>query len=344
MIRSNRGQEYRKTHDNRLRQQLLDPQSEKILSSFPEPVVRISSFLFRELYPSINAETMTVTPHLENVFAIQWFYDPRLPGWEMSTELGGVGGTEIFQEDGKTVREVFFETCSELLMTLLPTQFIYHIQMTLTEPTRLYLTHLFSVGPENCVTSIPSVYVMARVLRHFPFEVCLPYQGTYDDLWSYFPCVDRFDVVSADSTHHCTELHHPTYFARMHVRNIQPEILHRYLSIDRMSHAYMQEYVRLFPKHKTLFRHCRLAVRTWLGQILQSYHNVNVLKTKTLHQIPPTHASAVTFLHQEVYKKKKRPITYDVVETEWYKKESTPKLVLIGLLEWSQNRSSGFCG
>ena len=342
VIRSNRGLEYRKTRDcRRRRQQLLDPESERVLSSFPEPTTRISSSRFQDLYPFIDAATMTVTPHLDNVFAIQWFYDPRLSGsgWEMSTELGGVGGTEIFEEDGKTVRQLFFETCSELLMTLLPVQFIYHIHMTLTEPTRLYLTDVFSVGPDNRVTSIPSVYVMARVLRHFPFEVCLPYQGAYADLWAYFPGVDQFDVSAAES--HRTELYHPTYFSRMRLRNMQPEILHRYLSIEKSeeSTTMQQEYVRLFPKHKIMFRHCRLAVRTWLGQVLQSYHNVNVLKTKTLHEIPPTHVPAVVFLHQEVYKKMKRPITFDAVFTEWYQKQCAPKNALMALLEWSSSSS-----
>ena len=315
--------------------------SETVLSFYPKASEQLTVSKFMKLYPDMNASVSVVRRIAHAVLDVQWFYDSRIPGWEMSTQMGSIGGNEIFVEDGKTVREVFTMTCSELLMSLLPRQFIYHFKMTLTEPTTLHLIHVYSTrasSDKELISEIP-IFSLTACLRHLPLEVGVyPYRGSYPEFWSSFPEGNQSDEsFTLQKGNHSTQIYHPTYYARKTLKNVHPKWLFRYLCLEMASGpkvTYVSHDVRHFAKRAKTIRHCRYAVRTWLYQLLQSYHNVNVIKTKTLHEVPATFVAPIKFLHHEIHRKQdKRAITYAVV-WEWFKTLYSPQSAQTALLAW----------
>jgi hypothetical protein len=100
---------------------------DRIVSSFPPP-----------------------SKHEDDCINIQLFYHH---GWDISTELGGVGGSEVFAQDGLTVRERFFRAwnakfraCSD------EPSFFYHFRMSRSLPVVLDL--LYSAAADGTITLI----------------------------------------------------------------------------------------------------------------------------------------------------------------------------------------------
>lgn len=80
------------------------------------------------------------------IMEIQLFYHH---GWEISTELGGVGGTEVFAQDGRTVRERFFSAVANI--DALSTSSFHHFHMTRALPVALDLVHTFSATHDGTI-------------------------------------------------------------------------------------------------------------------------------------------------------------------------------------------------
>lgn len=282
--------------------------------------------------------------HREHVMELQLFYDPRIPGWELVTELGGIGGSEVFCEGdycGKTVRQIF---CSAfcpldmsnnalrdlpLLLNLLPAEFTFHLQMSLQRPLQLHLTDILSLSvlPSSGKTFVTSTYLHIQrdisALKHMPFEVPTIYEDE-GDFPTHCPV-----LVRSKSTGQSTVFQHPTFFAHCLVREIPAKLLFRFLCLQSAGKDHVQEYVRLFPKHRKAMRLCRHAVSNWIGQVQQSYYTVYIAKTKTLHQITPSsHIPLVRDLHT-LYRSSlgKTHITFAVVE-DWVYQHCHPEDVM----------------
>jgi hypothetical protein len=299
-------------------------------------------------------DMVVVSEYRENVMEIQLFYDSRIPGWELATEIGGVGGSELFSNEanqshcGKTVRQVFCnafqssttETSSKpktadmlpMLLDLLPREFTFLVQLSLASPTQLFFVDMLAISPTPTkkhestfiVTSTLSLNIQVSALRHMPFEprrVCktIPRKTVASAL---LPGQPRRVMVRSIATGQCTIMRLPRDFAEDILKEMSPRLRFQYLclrsSADDASAAAAaeKEYLRLFPKHRAPFRLCRFAFRHWIKQLQQSYYYVHVAKTRTLHQIPQKHVFLVTQLHHNVYRKLRTPITFAVVE-DW---------------------------
>ena len=290
--------------------------SNNVFAYLPSPRISWSQFKEDGTHSDIFA-----MEHREHVMELQLFHDPRIPGWELATELGGVGGvggSEIFFEGdfcGKTVRQVFClafasdETFPRLLLELLPVQFTFQLQMSLQRPIQLRLTDILSISKTFVTSTYLDLKCEISALKHMPFELPAVYDG-------HFPMHCQV-LLRSKSTGQSTVFQPRNHFAQCLIREIPAKLLFRFLCLRSASEFYVQEYVRLFPKHRKVMRLCRHAVSTWIGQVQQSYYNVNVTKTKTLRQISPNHIPLVRDLHT-LYRASsgKTPITFAVVE-DW---------------------------
>ena len=295
-------------------------------------------------------EMVIVSEHRESVMEIQLFYDSRIPGWELATEMGGVGGSETFCSDanqlhcGKTVRQVFCSAIDAnnnnnkdkdklpMLLDLLPTEFTFLLQLSLASPTQLFFVDMLSISPTptkknggTIITSTQSLNLELSALRHMPIErrrEChiMPRKNVVP--WSTARGV-KCVVVRSLTTGQCTIMRLPSDFAESILNEMSPRLRFRYLCLQKDASA-EQEYLRLFPKHRKPFRLCRYAMRHWIKQLQQSYYYVHVAKTRTWHQIPQKHVFLVTQLHHNVYRKLQTPITFAVVE-DWIYRHCPPE-------------------
>jgi hypothetical protein len=329
--------------------------SQNLLSVFPPRPIRWKTFctknqfqdceiLPQNTHPETNcprgAENQVekdfwlVTDFHDHVFHLQLFYDVRLPGWELATESGNIGGNERFA-NGTTVRALF---CSifgaeqttgrlPLLLDLLPPVYIYHFQLSRTSPAQLFLMDTFMTRRQDpthwVIESIKSVSL--SMLRHMPFEV------------SHYTRIRRTEALTDDqetrwlvrspSTGECACIQSPGYFADQLLKRLPRKWIFRYLCFAAASGFggckmgpfcnYVEEYLRRFPKHCRKIRTCRYVVNNWLGRVWQSYQNVYVARCKTLHHISTNHVDAVVYLHHEVYRKQKQNIAFHQVQA-WF--------------------------
>jgi|LauGreDrversion4_1035100.scaffolds.fasta_scaffold41912_1 hypothetical protein len=307
---------------------IVDSSSNTVLAFMPPPRIPWSQFKREHSVSKMTipfGDDIVAMEYRDHVMELQLFYDSRIPGWELVTELGGIGGSEVFSEgdhDGKTVRQVFCSVFSVVvledekrlpfLLDLLPTEFTFCLQMSMKYPVQLHLTDILSILVLRQTTFVTSTYLSLyhdiSALKHMPFEVSKTY--------GWFP-TDCPVILRSKSTGQSTVFQHPTCFAQCLIREIPAKLLFRFLCLRSAGQHHVQEYVRLFPKYRKTMRLCRHAVSTWIGQVQQSYYNVHVVKTQTLCHIPPNHIPLVRDLHT-LYRASagKTPITFAVVE-DW---------------------------
>ena len=320
----------------------------KVMAFFPPPPIPTTQFQW-------NGGPVLVTDYRENVMELQLFYDPRIPGWEIATKLGGIGGGEIFSSEeneqhcGKTVRQVFClgfsssqispSSRSSLLQPLpitlsLPKEYVYLLQMSLASPTKLFLIDIFSISSKNTIFSylepgFPATLLEQCTLRQMlPFEIVEYIQiNEKAQIWNRRRVGGEKSVVGGRfivrSPSQCTIVQHPHDFAQNILKEVPRKLLFRFLCLQ--SENCVKEYVQLFPKHKKTFRLCHYAISNWIRQLHQSYYNVNVVKTQTLHETN-SFAPWVKKLHDEVYRKTLTPITFDIVKHWFYKQPAEDAL------------------
>jgi len=249
-----------------------------------------------------------VLPHVDNYVDIQLFFCQKQQAWEIATAFGG--GHEVFPDDGTTVRETFFRLFD--FAAKLNRNVLYHVKLTLTWPTMLYFYFPWgaNLGP-FCNT---------------PVQIT----GTCADLWATFPHASHLDVFAGRDK---SQLRHST---RTLLQNICPQVLFRHLCLWYASglHDYVQEYVRAFPKHKTLVRLCGHVLRNWFNDVFQAYLNVHVRKTRKMKN-----SWLLDRLHH-LHTTTKTTITFDVVQ-QWIRNHCHPQDALVFIYHFSDG-SNGF--
>jgi len=291
----------------------------------------------------------------EDVVELQLFYDSRIPGWELATSTGDVGGNRTRYvrngssssswqprtvcnvrsvQDGRTVRQEFrsvfgkMEVVSdhELLPRFLTAQlcpmYVYHLQLTLTVPSKLYLTDVFFF-----LANQPMVYSVSP--ESTPFKWRKPTLSSMESS-SSSSSLSPYSVRSM-MTGESTQVWSQFAFSRQFLHTIPPKLLFRYLCLRSVSKGILSEYVALFPKHKKCFRICRYAISTWIHHLWSSYRYVHVFKTKSMGTIVPASMRPhIKYLHTEVYCKRKQTITFAVI-VSWLLQH--PEDALMNLLE-----------
>lgn len=274
----------------------------------------------------------------EDVVELQLFYDARIPGWELATQVGDVGGNQTrlchfpSASDERTVRQVFCSVFGkekvlehEFLPTSLTEQlcpmYVYHLQLTRAIPSKLYLTDVFFF-----LANQPMVYSVSPECT--PFKWRQPLSSLEKRAFS---CCDRAIFVRSMTTGESTQMWSSLAFARQFLHTVPPKLLFRYLCLRSVSKGILSEYVTLFPKHKKCFRICQFAISTWIHHLWSSYRYVHVFKTKSMETIVPASMRPhIAYLHTEVYCKRKQTITFAVI-VSWLLQH--PEDALMNLLE-----------
>lgn len=262
------------------------------------PTRRLSWPTFRRLH---GDDPYWVLPHVDHYVDVRLFFCQKQQAWEIATNSGEE--QDFFADDGTTVKQTFCRLFDFSANCIFLNQNVsYHVKMALTWPTLLYFQtpSLFGInlGP-CCLTPVQ-------------------FTGTWADLWATFPHASHLDVF-ADRDH--SRLRHPT---RTLLQNICPQVLFRHLCLWYASglYDYVQEYVRAFPKHKTLVRLCGHVLRHWFNDVFQAYLNVHVRKTRKMKN-----SWLLDRLHN-LHTTTKTTITFDVVQ-QWIKNHCHPQDALV---------------
>lgn len=234
---------------------------------------------------------------------INVFYDKVTKEWVIATK-SNIGAKNSFFTNGHitpedTFSHMFMETCKHVQLSFDLLNKSYQYSFVMQHPKnrivldiktpRLYLISVNEINDDNVVTRVTNID-----LHNASVEFPQPYEmkdfHEFEKEWENVDGTNRHDykdmgvVIVHRPTGNRTKFRNPHYEYVKILRGNQPKIEYRF--IELWQEKKVQEFLKYFPEHKTLFDAYWEKLSKFIDNVFNNYVGCYMLKRQALKEYP----------------------------------------------------------